>query len=325
MHLRDWRHALRVLAWLLPLLLFACGEEPPPPASYPPLSYSYLTPLRLNVASIEIENRAVPTGPDDVAALSPVTPVAALEQMAHDRLFAAGTSGSAVFVIDDASILRQPDGALSGSLAVHLNIDTAAGHRAAYAEARVSRIRTPGGDEDLRTSLYQLTKQMLDDMNVEFEYQIRRSLKDWLLSSNPTASPAPVQQQPLPPPGAGTAPPSSSLPLLPPASSPAPPAPPASSSLGSLPLLPPPTPISPPGGGELASPTGASPSASGALPLLPPSTGAGPGGSMPSSSASPSSSDALPLLPPPTPGSTATGTPPPTTPSSGTLPLLPPP
>ena len=40
-----------------------------------------------------------------------------------------------------------------------------------------------------------MTRAMMDDMNVEFEYQVRRSLKDWLATT--TAVPAPVESQPL--------------------------------------------------------------------------------------------------------------------------------
>jgi hypothetical protein len=40
-----------------------------------------------------------------------------------------------------------------------------------------------------------MTKSMMNDMNIEFEYQIHRSLKSWLTSA--AAPEAPVQQAPL--------------------------------------------------------------------------------------------------------------------------------
>ena len=46
-----------------------------------------------------------------------------------------------------------------------------------------------------RTVLYDMTKSMMSDMNVEFEYQIRRNLKDWL--TNGAAPGMPVEQAPL--------------------------------------------------------------------------------------------------------------------------------
>jgi hypothetical protein len=49
--------------------------------------------------------------------------------------------------------------------------------------------------DDLPSTLYDMTKDMMDTMNVEFEFQLRRSLGNWLLPEG--APQAPVQQQPL--------------------------------------------------------------------------------------------------------------------------------
>ena len=43
--------------------------------------------------------------------------------------------------------------------------------------------------------LYDMTKAMMSDMNVEFEYQLRHNLKDYLTS--PAAPDTPVEQAPL--------------------------------------------------------------------------------------------------------------------------------
>ena len=93
---------------LLPFLLAACGgrEE----RLYPPLHYGHLTPLRLNVGAIQIEQRYVPSSASpDVSQLDPMPPVQALRNMAADRLQAFGNSGQAVFVIQEASLIRQRD------------------------------------------------------------------------------------------------------------------------------------------------------------------------------------------------------------------------
>jgi hypothetical protein len=180
---------------LLPLLLTACSGRPP--RQYPPLHYGYLTPLPLNVAAIRIEQRFVPSGiAPDVSQLDPMPPVLALRNMAADRLQAVGSSGQAMYVIQEASLVRQGDTIL-GSFAVELNVYTSANTRAGFAEARVSGSHT-GDVDDLPGTLYDMTKDMMDRMNVEFEFQLRRSLRAWLLPEG--APQTPVTQQPLPKP-----------------------------------------------------------------------------------------------------------------------------
>jgi cytochrome c biogenesis protein ResB len=165
------------------------------------LRYDYLPPLRLNVASIRVEQRFVPSGVGpDVSRLDPVAPVQVLVAMAEDRLQAMGSTGEAVFVIQDASLVRQGS-SIQGTFAVELDIYTAPDTRAGYAEARAARTYN-GSTDDMAGVLYDMTKALMDQMNVEFEYQVRRSLRAWLLTAS--AAPAAVQQQPLAAPGAPT-------------------------------------------------------------------------------------------------------------------------
>ena len=178
---------------LLPLLLAACGGERSQ-LVYPPLHYGFLTPLRVNVAALQVEQRYIPSGvAPDVSQLDPMPPVLALRNMAADRVQAYGSAGQAVFVILDASLVRQKN-SIIGSFAVELDIYTSANTRAGFAEARVSRTYT-GDLDDLPSTLYDMTKDMMDKMNVEFEYQLRRSLRNWLVPEG--APQMPVEQQPL--------------------------------------------------------------------------------------------------------------------------------
>ncbi len=181
------------------LALTACGgDEAPPAENYTPLHYEYLRVLRLNVASIDVIDHSAAPGPGDVTAQDPVSPDQVFSQMARDRLFAAGTTGRAVFTVEAANIAQGDGGALNGVLAGHLAVFNDAGTQMAYAEARVSRQHVPGSEpENLRNNLYDMTRQMMDDMNVELEYQIRRSMRSWLVSN--TAVPAPVIAVPLAP------------------------------------------------------------------------------------------------------------------------------
>jgi hypothetical protein len=222
---------------LLPLLAAACGSEPGP-ERFPLPNYSYLTPLRLNVATIEIDDRSTPIGGDQLMALAPVRPADALKQMAMDRLRTGGSVGRAVFVIDQAWIKRD-QGGLDGRLSVHLDIYAGGDTRVGFAEATVARRRTSTDtDEDVRTVLYNFVTQMMSDMNVEFEYQVRRTLKDYLQDTAGVAPPPPpVPTQDLPPPGGVR-----TAPLQPPASLPTPPAsaPPAPEPPAPVTMSPPP-------------------------------------------------------------------------------------
>ena len=104
-----------------------------------------------------------------------------------------------VFTIDDAQVSQVAD-TLEGVMAVHLDILSPDGASAGHAEARVSR-RTTGINRDgLRGALYDITRQMLADMNVELEFQIRRTLKPFLQDVTPEVAPVPVQKQDLPSP-----------------------------------------------------------------------------------------------------------------------------
>ena len=178
---------------LLPWAVAACGGETPA-RPMPPLRYDYLTPLRLNVATVDVGD-APPPSPAE--AISPAPAGATLRQMALDRLAAGGASGRAVFTIDAAQVDRSASH-LNGLMAVRLEIFTPDGARAGFAEARVSRSSVIG--DDLRFALYDLTRLMMDDMNVELEFEIRRSLRDWLQDPTAAPPPAPVEQQDLPSP-----------------------------------------------------------------------------------------------------------------------------
>lgn len=179
-----------------PLLLAACGGDNSFEAAnaFPPLRYDYLPPIQLNVASIEVQQRFIPSGlPPDVSSADPVQPIDALKAMAKDRLQSLGSANKAVFAILNASLTKDND-VIRGTLSVSLTIYDSDNAQQGYAVATVDRSHS-GDIDELGKTLYAFTKAMMKDMNVEFEYQVRRNLKDWLASS--AAPDTPVQQDPL--------------------------------------------------------------------------------------------------------------------------------
>lgn len=179
-------------ALLLPILLAACGDDEP--KYFEPLTWDYLPPIKLNVATVEIEQRFVPSGiSPDATPMAPVKPVAALRQMLEQRLRPFGTTGRAVAAIQDATLTRRDD-VINGSMAVVLSIYGEGGNRDGFVEARVVQ-RYSGRASSTRLKLYELVKSMMDNMNVELEYQIRRNLRAWITEG--TAASTSVEQTPL--------------------------------------------------------------------------------------------------------------------------------
>ncbi|AHJ64172.2 Hypothetical protein GbCGDNIH3_2268 [Granulibacter bethesdensis] len=144
----------------------------------------------------------------DLGPQSPVPPAQALAEDLKERIVPGGSSGRAEVKILDASIVSS-HGTLNGAMAVHVDVYTGSGTRSGFAEARVTRALTDPdrGPHALQAALYDVTKGMMNDMNVELEYQVRHSLKDWLQDTSMTSVPGAVQQQTLQaPPGVKTAP-----------------------------------------------------------------------------------------------------------------------
>jgi hypothetical protein len=242
---------LRLLACVSVLTLAACGTSPPP-VVYKPLDYSYLPPIMLKVATVSVQNTYMPdAGAATLLGQDPETPGDALMQVASRRLVADGTPGTASFTIETASI-EEIGGNFTGTLAARLDVVSADGRRTGFTEASVTYTEAapdPGDVNATDAALFDVTKQLMDLMNVKLQYQIQRSLADWVAYAPNAAAPplnsgalanGAIQAAPLPstavipgPPGAAPANtlPTGSLPLgvLPLGSLPPAPPPPAAS------------------------------------------------------------------------------------------------
>lgn len=206
---RTPRITRRRVALLLPLLAAACASgDTTPPLQAPP-RYDYLMPLRLNVLDIEV----LEPGPGPawrVDPPAPLSPVALAVQMGRERLVPVGTTGRARFMVDSATLIREV--ASAGGLfaqqterltcMIHVRVEILGndGRRVGFTEAEVRRSATVADESPASRARAadQIVRQAMDDLNVEFEFQIRRNLRDWVMTGEPGAvSTAPIQQENL--------------------------------------------------------------------------------------------------------------------------------
>ena len=171
-------------------LLLAAGiagcSSPPPPQTFPPLNYSYLPPIVLKVATVNVINQYVP---DPNAAQwigqDPAPPPTVLQTELTRRLVGAGTPGTATVTIEAASI-DSSGGNLVGAMTVRVDVASADGRHTGFTEATVSHTQTaPDSDasqNDTQAALYDMTKQLMDAMNVQLQYQIQHDLADWVIA-----------------------------------------------------------------------------------------------------------------------------------------------
>lgn len=199
----------RTLLLALPVGLAACAGGAEPDAPLPPLvtGYRHLTPLRLNVAELELVDPAPAALRVDEPV--PFRPEREMLRMAQDRLSAMGTEGRARFLVQRAEFRRErlagqggvaglfagePGERLSARLQVRLEILSGEGNRAGFVEAEARRSRTlPDGTSATarRRGAEEMLRQAMDELNVEFEFQLRRTLRAWLVQAG-AAAPVPI-------------------------------------------------------------------------------------------------------------------------------------
>ncbi len=189
----------------------ACGgrEEPVAIAPVGPPSYSYLTPLRLAVGRIDVipatDPAAIRTMPP-----APLVPAEVVATMARDRLSVAGGGGFARFRTQIATLTRETAGSggaftsaserLTCVMRCRLEIVAEDGTPAGFAEAEIRRTATrPAGNQAERAqAAEEIVRLAGSDLNVEFEYQLRRNLRA-LLRGPPPEPGAPIPAEPLAP------------------------------------------------------------------------------------------------------------------------------
>lgn len=181
----------------LPLLAAACGDDEPVRGpsrrDFPPLRYGYLPPIPLNVQRIEMaEDFVRPAGEDE---LTDATAAETIFAMARDRLKPMTANGTGMFRILTASVALRRD-MLTGVLAVRLDLHNDNDSNTGFVEARVTATKT-GSIGNRRAAAYDMLKTLMDELNVELEFQIRSKLRGWIFEP-PVQTPSPPPTAPGP-------------------------------------------------------------------------------------------------------------------------------
>ncbi len=178
---------MKRLVFALPLLALASCGSTPPVQTFQPLDYSYLPPILLKVAQVNVVNSYVPT-PSQVqtAGMDPAPPADTLMAMLRQRLQPAGQPGTATVTVQTAYV-DDVNGTLTGAMTVDLNLASADGHSTGFTEASVSATQTApdsSNPDDMRAALYALTKRMMTQMNVQLQYQVQKNMPSWISWTN---------------------------------------------------------------------------------------------------------------------------------------------
>jgi hypothetical protein len=205
------------------------GPDEQPRPVMRPFDYSHLTVIRLDVAQVEVVDQWVPPrAPPHVDHRAPVEPREALRRMLTDRVQAWGRQGRARAIIEEASLIEerlprqtglgalfstQPSERYVLTLTARLEVEGPEGRRGS-AQATVTRTRTvlEGTSLAAREAVwYEMLRSAMDDpqgMNVEFEFQVRRALRGFIVPEG-TPRPPPggaIETQELAPPSSAVAP-----------------------------------------------------------------------------------------------------------------------
>ena len=95
----------------------------------------------------------------------------------------------------------EPGERITARLVARLEVTADEGRRVGFVEAEARNQRTlPSGTSEAarRGAAAEVVRLAMDQLNVEFEFHIRRALRDWLLEGpNPATAPVPLEREEL--------------------------------------------------------------------------------------------------------------------------------
>lgn len=190
------RRLLSALVLSLSLGLAAC-ETPVRIQNLPDLTFAHLTPIKLNVAKIDVVVRyQSPLRDPNVEHLFSTPPVKALKQWAKDRLRAVGSSGTARLVILNASVVetslaqkkgftatftKQQSQRYDATVEARLEISSSLGRGTTSAHAkRFTTVREDITINKRERIWFDLTEALARDFDAAMEKNMRQHLGRWI-------------------------------------------------------------------------------------------------------------------------------------------------
>lgn len=190
-------HGFGLLA-AMAVMLAACTTPVQTP-KFPEITFTHQPAIPMNVARVEVVTRyKAPFASPNVDHLFPVTPAAAVERWAKDRIKPVGASGVAQLVLHDASVTENSlakDTSLRGrfttqqtfrydlKLDVSLEItDPATGQRG-FAETKTNRSTTAPEDlsiNDREKLWFDFAEESLRAFDSAMEANVRQYLVNWV-------------------------------------------------------------------------------------------------------------------------------------------------
>jgi hypothetical protein len=175
--------------------LSGCAEPLPAP-NRPPLSYSHLGQLEFDVSDLQVVSEYhAPLMRPNVEHEMPVSPQQALERWANDRIATVGASGTARFIILNASVkeveLPRTEGVkgyftvdqsqrYEARVEVRLEVNSPYRGTNGFVTVSVNRSTTVPEDSSLRDredTWYRLVQELMIEFDTEMEKAVRARLR----------------------------------------------------------------------------------------------------------------------------------------------------
>lgn len=191
---------LRLLAAAAALLALAGCQQPPPQQRLPELSFTSRPPIQLNIGRIEVVTQYQPPlrAPNIEHQMS-VSPAAAMQKWAQDRLRPLGRDGAARMIVRDAKVIEtrlKTDTGVTGmfkdqqaerydaSLDVVFQILDE--RQFMIAEAQAQATRTRGALEGISVNereriWYEMVQQLTEEVGAQLENSMRTFMARWLM------------------------------------------------------------------------------------------------------------------------------------------------